>query len=284
MALALRRQLPHCELLGIDHAEPLQIAKERRMLDRGFTPSALDEALRQRPSIVILATGVETIVATIPRLVAHQRDTDDSAKLIIDVGSVKSPINATAEQLRLPRFVGGHPMSGRERGGVQRADAALLDRCRFVLCPTSSSTSADLEAARRLVELCGCIPMILAPDRHDRCAAMVSHLPHLAAWSLMAAARETSRAEGDDELPWSLAAGSWRDATRVAAADPDLWEGILQANRVEVRDALDTWMSVLATLRERLDRPQRPILEALDAKALQRLRRRIDPRLKREHE
>lgn len=282
LALALRRRFPLVRIVGIDHPPTLALARERRAVDEGYAPHSLDQALAENPALVVLATGVDTILSLLPQLDRHQRSTAHPARLILDVGSVKRTIVELATELELPHFIGGHPMSGRERGGIELADAALLDGCRFVLCPPLHAEVRDLTAAQWLVQRCGCEPLVMDPEVHDRCAAMVSHLPHLAAWSLMAAADQLSRTEGESTLPWSLAAGSWRDATRVAAANPDLWESILQANRHEVRIALDTWLSVLGRLRERLERNEGPILDVVDAAALGAIRQRLDPWLKRE--
>lgn len=282
LALALRRRFSAVRIVGIDHAPTLLVARERQILDVGYLPEQLDQGLAERPSLIVMATGVQTILSQLPRLERHQRLAEAPADLILDVGSVKRSIVEYAETLQLPHFIGGHPMSGRERGGIEAADAALLDHCRFVLCPPTHATPSDLDAARFLVQCCGCDPLVMDPEVHDRCAAMVSHLPHLAAWSLMAAADRLSRFEDNPSLPWSLAAGSWRDATRVAAANPELWEGILQANRQEVRIALDAWLEVLGQLRSRLSQDDGPILDVVDAPALGAIRQRLDPWLKRE--
>jgi len=280
IALALRETFPKLRIVGVDRAPTLLVAKDRGVLDRGYPPEKLDQALAEQPQLIVLATGIQTIVDVLATLAAHQQGAERPARLILDVGSVKQPINAAAERLRLPHFVGGHPMSGRERGGIEQAEVAVLAGCRFVLCPTDHGRDEDLRTAEALVTRCGWQPLVMSPLQHDRCAAMVSHLPHLAAWTLMAAAHGQSVREGDPELPWSLAAGSWRDATRVAAANPDLWEGILHSNRAEVRHALDLWLEALGRVRRSLDAGDGPILDALDASTLAELRRRLAPRLK----
>src|SRR5690606_12305944 len=175
-------------IVGIDHPPTLALARERRAVDEGYAPQSLDQALAENPALVVLATGVDTILSLLPQLDRHQRSTAHPARLILDVGSVKRTIVELATELELPHFIGGHPMSGRERGGIELADAALLDGCRFVLCPPLHAEVRDLTAAQWLVQRCGCEPLVMDPEVHDRCAAMVSHLPHLAAWSLMAAA------------------------------------------------------------------------------------------------
>lgn len=284
LALALRRRFANVCLLGIDHPPTLATARERGIIDEGYTPDELDVALARGPDVLILATGVGTILSLLPRIDAHQRSAAVPARLVLDVGSVKRTIVERARVLGLPHFVGGHPMAGRERGGIDSADITILEGCRFVLCPTSESSPEDIHAAELLVRRCGCDPLVMQAEVHDRCAAMVSHLPHLAAWSLMAVAHRLSQVEDNPDLPWGLAAGSWRDATRVAAASPELWEGIFQANRDEVRAALDRWLEVLGELRHALAEEDRPILDVLDATTLTTIRQRLDPWLRRERQ
>lgn len=284
LALALRHRFANVRLLGVDLPPTLAAARERGVVDEGFTPEALDDALARAPDLVVLATGVATILSLLPCIDAHQRSVASPARLVLDVGSVKRTIVERASALGLPHFVGGHPMAGRERGGIDSADLSILEGCRFVLCPTRDGSSEDIHAAELLVRRCGCDPLVMHAEVHDRCAAMVSHLPHLAAWSLMAVAHRLSELEDNPDLPWGLAAGSWRDATRVAAASPELWEGIFQANRDEVRAALDRWLEVLHELRRALADDEGPILDVLDATTLTAIRQRLDPWFRRERQ
>jgi prephenate dehydrogenase len=231
------------------------------------------------PDVLVLATGVDDILARIPAVASMLRQLDPALRpLVLDVGSVKTAVVAAAEDSACPRFIGGHPMAGRERSGLQHACASLFEDRPFVLCPSIGSSRADLLAARRFVRAMGARPLPMSAALHDRCVALVSHVPHLLAVSLMEAGRRLERELGSG-LPWKLAAGAWRDATRVAMADPHLWAPIFVHNKAAIVQALDLWLQVVSQLRAALQAPAGKRVKALDAAGLARLRHRIERHL-----
>lgn len=278
LAFALRDSWG-AKVIGVDRGPVLSAALARSAIDASYPTHAIDQALAdERPALVLIATGMETILELLPALAKHLRSIRAEIRpLVMDVGSVKVPVVELANELQLPHFVGGHPMAGRERGGIEHATPALFRDCRFVLCPARTTSPSDVEAARELVRGWKSEPILVDPYVHDRCVAMVSHLPHLAAWSLMHAADRMAPSLEPEGLLWALAAGSWRDATRVAASDPALWNGILNANRTAVLEALDVWLATLQHLREGLAKNDtRSLLDGIDAEHLADLRRRLD--------
>jgi prephenate dehydrogenase len=285
IALALRRRWPHARITGIDRPTALREARSLGMIDAEVPRRRWLRHLGSADiDLLLVALPVDAILERLPDLATGLASRPSEAQpLVIDVGSVKAPIVERATQLKCPRFIGGHPMAGRERSGARHASATLFDERRFVLCPSPSASSTDRKAARELVRGLGGEPLELEAVLHDRCVAMMSHTPHLVALALMDAAdrlhRELPPRARSSDLPWRLAAGSWRDATRVAAADPTLWQPILTANHAAIADALDLLLDTVENLRDRLRAGGHDVLcddeGGLEAESLARVRRRI---------
>jgi len=173
--------------------------------------------------------------------------------LVTDVTSVKEPVRRLVDR-RLHRqhdrtagFVGGHPMAGRETSGFTSADPELFTGCAWVLCLEPPVTSVDdwLTVATAVTGL-GARVVPATAEEHDRAVAAISHVPHLLATALAATAVT-------DPLAWSLAAGSFRDGTRVAASRPELVAAMCGGNAGAVRSALDEVLATLTAARAALD-------------------------------
>ncbi|HEX6206905.1 MAG TPA: prephenate dehydrogenase/arogenate dehydrogenase family protein, partial [Actinomycetota bacterium] len=168
------------------------------------------------------------------------------ARVVTDAGSVKAGIVAAVEGLGgggAGRFVGGHPMTGSERSGPAGAAAGLIDGAAWALTPTDRTDPAALASVEDAVRRMGAVPVTLSPDRHDRLVGLVSHLPQVASIALM-----STVASSADETALLLAAGGFRDLTRLAASSPELWVDILLANREAVAEALDGYGERLRSL------------------------------------
>lgn len=163
--------------------------------------------------------------------------------VVTDVGSVKSPVVAAIDH---PRFVGGHPMAGSEAIGVLGARADLFDGATWVLTPTVATDPRAQALVHGVVRSLGAEVVTLTPEDHDRLVATVSHVPHLTAATLMGLAAD--RAVRDSAL-LRLAAGGFRDMTRVAAGDPGIWIDICTDNRVAILDVLDDLVASLTEMR-----------------------------------
>ena len=176
--------------------------------------------------LLVLASPPASVIATLTDLA--------TGALVIDVASVKTPIVGAA---RIQRFVGTHPMAGREVTGPDAARAALFRGATWVIVPGTAG-EADIDTVEQIVIDLGARPVRMTAEEHDAAVARISHLPQILAAALL---------EGAQQAPGSmdLAAGSFRDLTRVAASDPGVWMDILSANRSEVARAVE-W------LRERL--------------------------------
>ena len=165
-------------------------------------------------------------------LVEHQKA--GLAHCFTDVGSVKQPTEraALAAGCDLGRYVGGHPMAGREQSGPLAASGELFRGRTWVLTPSPYTSRLTLDRVGRLIELCGARPMTMSPDQHDRTVALTSHAPHLL--SSLLAGRLNQAEEGE----LRVAGQGLRDVTRIAGGDPELWTDILRTNAAAVAEVL----------------------------------------------
>jgi len=195
----------------------------------------------------------------------------------IDVGSVKGPVVAALEGV-LPGYVGTHPMAGRETPGVQNAYAGLLQSAVWVVTPSARTDAADLAAVEALIGALGAYPVRIDPDTHDRLVARVSHVP----WMLATALNLWIDGDADRERLLFLAAGGFRDLTRVASGSPQMSRDMVLENRAEVRAALTDLNDVVARLAAELDDPEALLASAERGKrtrdALPIVRRSMLPR------
>jgi prephenate dehydrogenase len=171
--------------------------------------------------------------------------------IVSDVGSVKShlmvEVERGADAGELRRYVGGHPMGGSERSGPDHASPSVLDGIVWVLAPGPTSDEAAVERLEAWTRKVGAQPVRMPADRHDRLVAIVSHLPQVASTTLMGLAATEEAGEPEILL---LAAGGFRDLTRLAASNPRLWSDILVANGDAIARSIDLYRERLADLRD----------------------------------
>ncbi|MFO8192901.1 MAG: prephenate dehydrogenase, partial [Bacillota bacterium] len=187
--------------------------------------------------------------------------------IITDVGSTKSAIMAAVEQILPARssFIGGHPMAGSEESGIKSAEPALLENAIYVLTPAPGTSEQAVGKLSALIDHIGAQPIVLDPLKHDRIVAMVSHLPHIAAASLVQSVAGTE----DLELVRTLAAGGFRDSTRIALGNPEIWRDICISNRWALLAALKSFKASIDKLEKYLAEPnaegiQEYLLQARD--------------------
>ncbi len=171
--------------------------------------------------------------------------------VITDVGSVKTSIHEAASVLGLDdRFIGGHPMTGSEKTGYANATDRLLENAYYIITPTAASSPGKVQAYRRLVEDLGALPVIIDYREHDHATAAISHLPHVIAYSLVNLVNETDNEAG---LMRQLAAGGFRDITRIASSSPDMWESICIENKGPLLCAIDQYKNILNRVKEAIE-------------------------------
>lgn len=181
--------------------------------------------------------------------------------LWIDVGSVKLPVVEALTGF-LPNFVGSHPMAGSEKAGVEAAHAGLLQNAVWVITPTPSTPAPALATLHELVQNLGAYPLEISPELHDRLVARISHLPYLLAVGL----NRLVAKDPHQDLLMFLAAGGFRDLTRVASGSPRMSRDMLVANKEALRLAVEDLRSVMLELENLLDAPENLLEVAQDAK------------------
>ncbi len=234
IGLAARERLG-ATVRGVDPRADVAVA-------RGAVDSAhedLAEAL-EGAEAAFVAVPVDSLVDTVRAVLGAA----PPGGAVTDVGSTKG---AVAGACRDARFVGGHPLAGAEVSGVEHARADLFDDATWYLTPAADAQGVVLERLHRLLSGLGARPVVIDADAHDRLMAAVSHLPHVLANVLVARA---ARALGDERVP--ATGPSFRDATRVAGANPSLWNGIYAANAPALADELDGAIAALEAVRDDL--------------------------------
>ncbi len=180
----------------------------------------------------------------------------DPALIVTDVAGVKESIVAEVAD---PRFLGGHPMAGSELRGLKGARADLFESCTWVLTPTEATPADVYTRLHSFLREIGANVVAISAGDHDRLVALASHVPHLLAGALMNQAADAAR---EDAVLLQLAAGGFRDMTRIAAGDPSIWPDILFENHDAISLALEELEGRLAALRSALEARNRPSLEA----------------------
>jgi prephenate dehydrogenase len=209
--------------------------RAERALALGALDAVGDDA---EATITFIATPVADIAAEARRALGA------GGGLVTDVGGVKASV---VEAVSDGRFVGGHPMAGSEQEAVEGANAELFEGATWVLTPTEGTDAAAYAQVRQIVGTLGAEVVTLPPDRHDELVAVVSHVPHLTAAALMRLADERSE---EHRALLRLAAGGFRDMTRIASGHPGIWPDICSDNRSAIVDVLDELMASLQHLRD----------------------------------
>jgi prephenate dehydrogenase len=244
IGMALRARGWH--VTGRDRDE----ARARRAMELGALDAVGDDPSAE---VVFVATPVSAIAEEVAAALS-------SGAIVTDVGSVKAPLAAAVTH---PRYVGGHPMSGSEQEGVEGADPELFEGATWVLTPTATTDPEAYARLQSVVTSLGADVVALPPERHDELVAVVSHVPHLTAASLMCLA--AAGAEEHAAL-LRLAAGGFRDMTRIAAGHPGIWPDICAENREAIVDVLDRLVAALTDVRRVVADADRPgLLRMLEA-------------------
>jgi prephenate dehydrogenase len=237
-------------------------------LDRAVEDVALatgvisSTAMSDEHRLVVVATPASGVVLSAKAIL---REFSNDALVVTDVAGVKGTI---VKDVSDPRFLGGHPMAGSELRGAAGARADLFQGCTWVLTPTNTTTPETYGVLHGVLRELGANVVAVNADDHDRLVAIASHVPHLLAGALM---NEASRVAEQDAVLLQLAAGGFRDMTRVAAGDPGIWPDVLFENRWAISLSLQALEDRLAALRVALvnddhDAVTRDLLSAASAR------------------
>jgi prephenate dehydrogenase len=189
--------------------------------------------------------------------------------IVTDGGSVKGEIVSACEPL-MPAgtfFVGGHPISGTEKSGVEASFAALFVNRRCILTPTKATDPDALKKVARMWEIAGSEVVLMDSAKHDRVLAAISHLPHMVAYALVNAVGDYDRF---DESILKYSAGGFKDFTRIASSDPAMWRDIALMNREGILELTDFFSDYLAKLRALVERGDAKGLEVFFTRSKER--------------
>lgn len=171
--------------------------------------------------------------------------------ILTDVGSVKSIIHEQIDESGLSeQFIGGHPMAGSERTGFANSKSRLLENAYYILTPSSTVSEEKVNAYSKLVKSMGAIPLVLNAQKHDYVTAAISHLPHVIAFSLVNLVKNNDSSDGIMKM---IAAGGFKDITRIASSSSDMWQQICTTNSENISELLDKFISDLSTIKDLID-------------------------------
>ncbi|WP_437343875.1 prephenate dehydrogenase [Pandoraea iniqua] len=262
LARALKAAGDVREVVGVGRSETsLARACELGVIDRAATSMA--DAVAGADIVVLAAPVAQT-----PALLAAMRGHLHGDTIVTDAGSTKSDAVAAARASlgdAVWRFVPGHPIAGAELSGVDAAKADLYRDRRVVLCPQPENRGEDVARVRAMWEATGARVSEMTETQHDRVFASVSHLPHVLSYALIAQILEAP----DAALKFGFAGGGFRDFTRIAASNPEMWRDICVANREALLAELDGYLATLGTLRQLIDAGDGAGLEAVFARTSQ---------------
>lgn len=276
-----------CGLMGGSFALALKRAGlVRRVVGYSKSPSTTARALQmgvidvEAPSALLAVSGADLVLLAVPVAATENtlkaiRHLLDPRMLIMDVGSTKRDVVDAARRVLkndVGLFVPAHPITGREVSGVENADPSLYAGRQVILTPIERTHPANVERAEALWRALGCDVQRMSPEAHDAAFAAVSHLPHLIAFALVNGVM--GQPEGEQFL--SLAGPGFRDFSRIAASDPQLWRDVLIANREELARQTELFKHALGDFERlisegRADELERLINRASHARANWRL-------------
>ena len=180
------------------------------------------------------------------------KDVISNHTIITDVGSTKTQIHKEVIELGLEKqFIGGHPMTGSEKTGISNANIYLLENAYYIITPTKETTDEQLNDFYSFVKELGSIPMVLDYEAHDYATASISHLPHMIAYTLVNLVKDI---DDENETMKTIAAGGFKDITRIASSSPVMWESICMTNQEQLLKLMDKYIISLSELREDIEK------------------------------
>lgn len=226
------------------------IARREATIAEATACGAIDEGTTdvengaRNSDLVFLAPPVGQMRPLCERLAPSLR----SGTVVTDAGSTKADIVHDCAPLFAPsaHFIGGHPMAGSERTGVEAARGDLFEGAVWVLTPSPDGDKAVTDKMVTLVESVGALPLLMSPEAHDAVVAVTSHLPHITAAALV---HLFAAAHGENELAGQLVASGYRDSTRIAAGSAEMWRDISLANAPALTRSIDELVAQLGTVR-----------------------------------
>jgi len=243
LALAIKKKGLAKEIIGVTrHAETLSLAKKIKAIDRG----SRDIRIVKDADLVVLAAPVEAII----RLGEEISRFLSPDCVVTDVGSTKQEIVDKLEKV-FPCFIGSHPLAGSEKRTIVHARAGLFKNSLCILTPTKNTDKEALKKIKALWVAIGAKVIFLTPKTHDKVLSLVSHLPHIAAFSLIAT------------LPrqyLKFASAGLKDTTRIAASDKEIWSDIFLSNPKHILESIDLFIANLSRIKSAINKKDKKSL------------------------
>ena len=242
LAKALKRTDPSCRILAYTRTRAtLEEALKAQAVDAAC--SSVDDPQFATCSCIFLCAPVATNISALRVL----KDIVSPDCILTDVGSVKTDIHLAASEMGLDgRFIGGHPMTGSEKSGFAHAQAHLFENAYYIITPSKDTAQEKIDWYRQTVQQFGALPVILNYREHDYATAAISHLPHLIAAALVNTVHDLDSREAMMKM---LAAGGFKDITRIASSSPEMWEQICSANSENILSVLDEYINSLIEIK-----------------------------------
>ncbi len=242
LALAVKEKSVSRNIIGYGRNEKrLREAKSLGIIDH--CTLSLEEAADS--DLVVLATPIgtfENIAREISKFLKHDM-------IVIDVGSVKAQVVNSLEEIIGDKayYIGTHPIAGSDKTGFEHAKADLYEGARVVITPTEKTHNPSLKKIKKMWERVGAVVEMMSADEHDKIYALVSHLPHLLAFSLVNTVAEV------DSTFLKYAGSGFKDTTRIAKSSPEIWKDIFCMNRTNIIKMLDVFIDNLHTAKRMLE-------------------------------
>lgn len=244
IAKAVRHYYPDYEIIAFDkNKETLALATQESTINVACT--SIDDNFANC-DYIFLCAPVSFNTAYIKQL----RQYLHKDCILTDVGSVKSSIHKEVIKLGIEEyFIGGHPMAGSEKSGFANSKAILIENAYYILTPSSKVSQEKVDDYARFVESLRALPVQLTYEDHDYITGVISHLPHIIAATLVNFVKDS---DSNDEMMKHLAAGGFKDITRIASSSPTMWQHVCLKNRENIVNILDKYIKMLEDAKERV--------------------------------
>jgi len=246
LGLALKEKKPNFKIIGIDKQKIIEKAITRGAIDEGIVN--LEEGIKE-VDVVILATPVKTILDLLPKINPFLK----RGCLVTDTGSTKGQVVERANEVLSKDvfFIGGHPMAGSEKYGIDSADPYLFHNKTYILTPAHESNLGALKKISLLIKMIGAKKLILDPLEHDRIVSAVSHLPQIIAVSLTNAIGELAL-RGNNNNYFKAIGEGFKDMTRIASSPYKIWEDICDTNQENILEMIQKFRNYLEVIEDKL--------------------------------
>lgn len=245
LAKAIHNKIPEAYLIAYDtNASSLELAEKEGVIKEACT--CIGESYAKCDYIFLCApvSHNDENLATLKKYLSPDA-------VLTDVGSVKTGIHEHIAAMGLEaQFIGAHPMAGSERFGYANSKASLFENAYYILTPTDKTPTEKITAYQTLVQTIGAIPLVLPYKQHDYVTAAISHLPHVIAASLVNLVKDADSKEGIMKM---IAAGGFKDITRIASSSPTMWQQICLTNTDNISALLERYIQDLTAFKQRLD-------------------------------